>query len=326
MNRMFYFNRLKYRSISFINENCKAASAQQTGLDISYHPKLNTKQTRCSFLQSQQQIHFVHKSSTHYLNFKSTNVLRVLLSLSAASRSKPAAHIERIQASNFANRSSQSEQYEDKNIVVTVPNMLTALRILLTPLINYYVIVGHYELACGLFVTAGLTDLLDGYIARNFANQKSYLGSIIDPFADKFLIGTLTVTLALSHMIPWQLALVIIGRDVLLIASSLYVRYKHIRREHELLGLLDSSSFLCKYVNVKKYANVKIEADLISKLNTFLQIALIAFTLPSNLFDYNNSVYLLYMQYATGLTTIASAASYLYKGGSYKLIDKKKQQ
>ena len=78
---------------------------------------------------------------------------------------------------------------DQKNLIFTIPNVLTGLRIVSIPFINYFVFTGQHDIACGLFVLASITDGLDGYIARNVPNQLSHLGSILDPLADKLLIG-----------------------------------------------------------------------------------------------------------------------------------------
>lgn len=113
----------------------------------------------------------------------------------------------------------------------------------------------------------------------------------------------------LTNMIPFPLFAVIVSRDIGLIFSSLYIRYR----------IIDEPKTLKKYVNLKKYASVKIEADYMSKLNTVFQMVLISVTLPSTLFGYSDSDLLVYLQWITGLTTTLSAGSYLYKRGSYKL-------
>lgn len=198
-----------------------------------------------------------------------------------------------------------------QNLIFTVPNVLTMSRIVSVPFINYFVVVGKHDYACALFLVSGITDFLDGYVARNFPNQKSHLGSILDPLADKLLIGSLTITLTLSHMLPLTLAALIISRDVLLILYSLYIRYQ----------MVEKPVTLSKYVNVKKYSQVQIEPDMISKVNTAFQLALITLTLPSVMFDYHDSSFLLGLQCLTGATTIASSISYYLKRGSYKKIN-----
>ena len=220
------------------------------------------------------------------------------------------------QQHRYLTKPSKNEQKLDENdsqnVLFTIPNYLTTGRILSIPFINYFVFINEHEYACALFFLAGLTDFLDGYVARNWPNQKSYLGSILDPLADKLLIGSLTITLAMTGMMPIQLALIILARDISLILFSLYVRFR----------TLEAPVTLHKFVNVKKYASVQVEADYISKVNTLLQLALITFTLPSCVFGYVDSELLCYLRYVTGFTTILSAMSYLYKGGSYKLVKK----
>jgi cardiolipin synthase len=193
---------------------------------------------------------------------------------------------------------------------LTVPNLLTASRIASVPFINYFVLINKHEYACALFFASGVTDFLDGYIARNFKNQRSNIGSILDPLADKLLIGSLTLTLTLSSMMPLELAVIILGRDVALVLFSLYVRYT----------MIEKPVTLSKYINVKKYATVQVHPDTISKVNTALQIALITVTLPSVILGYQDSSWLLALQMLTGSTTVISSLSYLYKRGSYKVV------
>lgn len=89
------------------------------------------------------------------------------------------------------NKVDLTSEEDQKKLILTIPNALTSLRILSIPFINYYIFAGQHEVACGLFVASALTDALDGYIARNVPNQLSHLGSILDPLADKLLIGRL---------------------------------------------------------------------------------------------------------------------------------------
>ncbi|XP_030165934.1 cardiolipin synthase (CMP-forming) isoform X2 [Lynx canadensis] len=84
----------------------------------------------------------------------------------------------------------------------TIPNMLSMTRIGLAPVLGYLIIEEDFNIALGVFALAGLTDLLDGFIARNWANQKSALGSALDPLADKILISILYVSLTYADLIP----------------------------------------------------------------------------------------------------------------------------
>jgi phosphatidylglycerophosphate synthase len=105
-----------------------------------------------------------------------------------------------------------------------IPNYLTFARIALTPAIGYMIVHQQHYAALGLLGIAGITDLLDGYIARRF-NQKTSLGSTLDPLADKLLMTTLTVALCQSGALPLALGGLIIGRDVLLVMGTAYYRY-----------------------------------------------------------------------------------------------------
>lgn len=116
-------------------------------------------------------------------------------------------------------------------MVVTLPNLLTLLRILAVPFFAIAVWYGRMPEACMLFVGAGLTDVLDGYLARRF-NQKSALGAILDPAADKLLITTALILLAfpkgcLAVRIPPWVTILAISRDVLISLVTL-LAYEHL--------------------------------------------------------------------------------------------------
>lgn len=100
-------------------------------------------------------------------------------------------------------------------VILNLPNILTLARILLTPLFIICLIKGTYQGALLVFALAGVTDGLDGLIARLF-NQKTSLGAYLDPIADKLLLVSAFVTLAIQGMIPAWLAVVVISRDVLI--------------------------------------------------------------------------------------------------------------
>ncbi|KAJ3563379.1 hypothetical protein NP233_g8979 [Leucocoprinus birnbaumii] len=108
--------------------------------------------------------------------------------------------------------------------IYTIPNLLTTSRILACPVLGWSILNDDFYLATGLLVYAGLTDLVDGFLARRF-KMNSVLGTILDPAADKILMTTLTITLAVQNLLPVPLAVIIIGRDVLLSLSAFYIRY-----------------------------------------------------------------------------------------------------
>ena len=106
---------------------------------------------------------------------------------------------------------------------LTIPNLITLTRILLTPLFIIFLIEGRYRQALLVFILAGLSDLADGLIAR-WWQQKSRLGSYLDPLADKLLMSTSFVTLSISRLIPSWLTVMVISRDVILGLGALILR------------------------------------------------------------------------------------------------------
>lgn len=79
---------------------------------------------------------------------------------------------------------------------MTIPNYITIFRFLLVPLVLYSIFAGHMALALAGFVLAGVSDGVDGFIARRY-NQRSELGAYLDPIADKLLLVTISVSLAI---------------------------------------------------------------------------------------------------------------------------------
>jgi cardiolipin synthase len=105
----------------------------------------------------------------------------------------------------------------------TAPNLLTLLRICLAPFLVATILEARYELSFCLFVAAGLTDALDGMLAR-VLKQRSQLGEYLDPVADKLLLSTLFLVLMHEGLIPMRVTVLVFGRDVgiLVVAALLY--------------------------------------------------------------------------------------------------------
>ena len=105
----------------------------------------------------------------------------------------------------------------------TAPNLLTLLRICLAPFLVAAILERHFAVSFGLFVAAGLTDALDGLLAR-FLKQRSMLGEYLDPVADKLLLSTLFLVLMHMSLIPVTVTVLVFGRDVgiLVVAAILY--------------------------------------------------------------------------------------------------------
>jgi cardiolipin synthase (CMP-forming) len=100
----------------------------------------------------------------------------------------------------------------------TVPNALTVARILFTPLFVVFFLDESYLAALSLFFLAGVTDGLDGFLAR-VLNQRSPLGAVLDPLADKVLLDTSFVCLAQVGWVPGWLAVAVVSRDVIILGG-----------------------------------------------------------------------------------------------------------
>lgn len=103
------------------------------------------------------------------------------------------------------------------------PNQLTLLRLVFIPFITICVMEDQYKIALVLLVIAGLTDALDGMLARKW-NQGTVLGQYLDPIADKMLLSTMFLVLSAVGRIPWKITITVFSRDIgiLLVSAVLY--------------------------------------------------------------------------------------------------------
>lgn len=166
---------------------------------------------------------------------------------------------------------------------MTLPNLITSLRIILTPIFVIYLIREDFPAALVIFIIAGLTDGADGLIARVF-NQKSKLGSYLDPLADKILLIAAFVVLSVRDFIPPWLTVMAISRDILI-----------------LLGVLILSL---------NQMHIIIRPSILSKVTTCLQLGTVFMVLSRDylpqIYRFNTSLFWL-----TGLFTIASGLHYI---------------
>jgi len=102
---------------------------------------------------------------------------------------------------------------------MNIPNSLTILRILLIPCYIGLLIYGRFELALIVLLVAGLTDALDGAIAR-MKNQHTRLGAVLDPLADKLLLTSGFITLSMIHLVPLWVTIVVVSRDLILLLGT----------------------------------------------------------------------------------------------------------
>ncbi|MCP9454671.1 MAG: CDP-alcohol phosphatidyltransferase family protein [Nitrospira sp.] len=102
---------------------------------------------------------------------------------------------------------------------MNIPNSLTILRILLIPVLIGCMTYGEYGLALAVLLCAGLTDAVDGLIARRL-NQQTKLGMFLDPLADKLLLTSGFLSLASLHLVPSWLVILVVSRDVILLLGT----------------------------------------------------------------------------------------------------------
>lgn len=103
--------------------------------------------------------------------------------------------------------------------VLTIPNVLSVLRLLLLPVFGYLLFSGSVGWAVAVLMFSGFSDWADGKIARLVADQSSRLGALLDPAVDRIYMVVIPVVLAAAGVLPWWFVIVLIGRDVVLAAT-----------------------------------------------------------------------------------------------------------
>lgn len=169
---------------------------------------------------------------------------------------------------------------------MNIPNFLTIARILLIPLMVIFLLDGELASAFWVFVVAGITDGLDGFLAR-VLRQKTDFGAFIDPLADKLLLLTAYVSLAVLNFLPKWLAVVVVSRDVLICGG---------------IGVL-----------MLYNRNFAIRPSMISKVTTLLQLLTVAFHLGQQ-YIVPFKEYRMGLIFLTTAFTILSGGHYLWRG------------
>lgn len=106
--------------------------------------------------------------------------------------------------------------------IFTLANQLTLLRLAVIPFFALAILDGDYSWGLGLLLAAGVSDALDGILARSL-KQRTALGAYLDPIADKLLLSTAFVVLAIKGNVPWTLSILVLGRDVLIVSIGLVI-------------------------------------------------------------------------------------------------------
>lgn len=169
-------------------------------------------------------------------------------------------------------------------IDVNLPNLITLARILLVPVIVWAIAANHMLVAFILFLAAGVSDAVDGFLAKRFG-MKSDLGAYLDPLADKVLIVSIYVTLGISGAIPRWLVILVVSRDLMIIGAVLL---------SWLVG-----------------RPVVVRPLLVSKLNTVAQILLAGFVLGSLGLGFEAGWLIGGLTAAVAILTLLSIAAYV---------------
>jgi cardiolipin synthase len=130
----------------------------------------------------------------------------------------------------------------------TAPNQLTLLRLIFIPFVIINVFDGNWGWALGLLVVAGLSDGLDGLLARAL-NQRTMLGQYLDPIADKLLLSSLFLVLSFVRKIPWKYTIIVFSRD-LIIVSTCVVLYATVGMRDFRPSLFGKASTFCQIATV----------------------------------------------------------------------------
>ena len=167
---------------------------------------------------------------------------------------------------------------------MTLPNLITIARLILVPLVIVMIVNARWDEAFFLFVAAGVSDAIDGFIAKRF-DMKSELGAYLDPLADKALIVSIYITLAIIGIIPVWLVIVVVSRDLMIVTAVI------------LSWLMEKP--------------VTIAPIVVSKLNTAAQLVFAALVLGSKSFEIDANAIMPAAQIIVAALTLASMGAYL---------------
>lgn len=169
--------------------------------------------------------------------------------------------------------------------MIYLPNILTLARIGMVPWLIVLLQEGRFGMSLAVFLIAGVTDALDGYIAKKF-DAESQLGAILDPLADKALLVSSYVMLSIMQFIPFWLMVVVVFRDIIIVCGYL--------------------------IMVLFVGKVEMHPLRISKINTFLQIVLIVTVLAAAAGAAKLALVLPALSYAVLVSSVLSGCAYVY--------------
>ncbi len=180
---------------------------------------------------------------------------------------------------------------------MNLPNLISLARLFCVPVVVWAILDGRMMLAFWLFVAAGVSDAVDGFIAKRFG-YVSELGSFLDPLADKALLVSIYITLGIEGYIPNWLVILVVWRDVVIVGGA--VLYHTLTQ------------------------NLKMEPLLISKVNTAAQIFLAGFVLATSALGVDDMWLYQVLIVTVAATTILSGLGYVVRWGRKATMEGKK--
>lgn len=178
----------------------------------------------------------------------------------------------------------------------SIPNIITVSRIASTPILSYLIVTKNYQYAVGGCILFGLSDWLDGYIARNYEGQSTVLGTYLDPLADKIMINTLALSLWYTALLPGPLVGIWLARDVGLIVTSFIFVANRTKGGESVIN--------------PETTPLKVQPSTISKVNTVLQFLTISGGMAQPLVGLDPNI-VTGLCWITGGTTVLSGLGYL---------------
>jgi cardiolipin synthase (CMP-forming) len=167
---------------------------------------------------------------------------------------------------------------------LSIPNLITLGRILLVPIVVWAITLGEMRVAFLLFLAAGISDAVDGFLAKRF-HMKSELGAYLDPLADKALIVSIYVSLGIAGVLPIFLVILVVSRDIMIIGA-----------------------FLLAWLVGRP---MPVRPLLVSKANTVAQIVLVVLLLAERAFGFDLTFVSQLTMGVVALLTLVSIAFYL---------------
>jgi cardiolipin synthase (CMP-forming) len=187
-------------------------------------------------------------------------------------------------AGRLTDRRGDGEAGPSRGADLSIPNLITLGRILLVPVVIWAITAGQMQIAFALFLAAGISDAVDGFLAKRFG-MATELGAYLDPLADKAMMVSIYVALGITDAIPRWLVILVVSRDVMIVSAVI------------LSWLVDKP--------------MPLKPLFVSKLNTVAQIALACVVMAALGFDFNADMAVTMLTGLVAALTLLSVSFYV---------------